>query len=240
MTNSPAILRVAVLATTVLSWVSDETNAFSIVPTTTNSFPLLVPPTRLQRTVSLRESPRDESSSVETVQVVDVEAAMEALEEQGLALDDEEDEEEEETDDQPLIQVVVQNDVSDAELLEEYTREELVSEVEEVILEGIGTQREEAKSDLESPQTTKKKTLAGDIRGKFVKGGSTISITEEHTTKEAAVSASLYMNPATERIASNLIISWEPEVAEILDQLVRVSNPDRPLMVGIVGIPGSG
>ncbi len=58
--------------------------------------------------------------------------------------------------------------------------------------------------------------------------------------QQAAVSASLYMNPFTTKIASELVITWEPAVAELLDRLQKVSNPDRPFLVGIVGIPGSG
>jgi hypothetical protein len=58
---------------------------------------------------------------------------------------------------------------------------------------------------------------------------------EPRTTEEAAVSASLYMNPATAKIASNLVVTWEPAVAEILDRMSRVCNPGRPFMVGVVG-----
>lgn len=63
---------------------------------------------------------------------------------------------------------------------------------------------------------------------------------KEHSPEEAAVSASLYMNPATTKIAQHVKITWEPEVAEILKAIQKVSNPNRPFMVGIVGIPGSG
>jgi pantothenate kinase len=35
-------------------------------------------------------------------------------------------------------------------------------------------------------------------------------------------------------------VTWEPQVADLLIRLEQVSNPARPLMVGIVGIPGSG
>jgi len=62
----------------------------------------------------------------------------------------------------------------------------------------------------------------------------------ELADRKAAISASLYMNPATARIASNLIITWEPAVAEVLDRLARLSNPSRPFLVGLIGIPGSG
>ncbi|KAG7355982.1 phosphoribulokinase / uridine kinase family protein [Nitzschia inconspicua] len=57
---------------------------------------------------------------------------------------------------------------------------------------------------------------------------------------EAAVSASLYMNPAASKLAPHVQISWEPDAANIIKQLAKISNPSRPLMVGVVGIPGSG
>jgi len=57
---------------------------------------------------------------------------------------------------------------------------------------------------------------------------------------EAAVSASLYLNPATSKLAPHVQVSWEPEAAELIKQLARIGNPNRPLMVGVVGIPGSG
>ena len=63
---------------------------------------------------------------------------------------------------------------------------------------------------------------------------------DEHTPQEAQISASLYMNPATERIAPHVKVSWEPAVADIIRRLEQVSNPNRPFMVGVVGIPGSG
>ncbi|CAB9527905.1 Putative uridine kinase C227.14 [Seminavis robusta] len=63
---------------------------------------------------------------------------------------------------------------------------------------------------------------------------------EKKTVEEAAVSASLYMNPATEKIAPHVKITWEPEVAETLLHLEKCSNKNRPFMVGLVGIPGSG
>lgn len=44
---------------------------------------------------------------------------------------------------------------------------------------------------------------------------------DEHTPTEAQTSASLYMNPATERIAEGIKVSWEPEVAEIIRRLER-------------------
>jgi len=63
---------------------------------------------------------------------------------------------------------------------------------------------------------------------------------DDRTPVEAVRSASLYMNPATERIAPTVKVSWEPEVADLIRRLERVSNPNRPFLVGVVGIPGSG
>jgi hypothetical protein len=57
---------------------------------------------------------------------------------------------------------------------------------------------------------------------------------------EAQVSASLYLNPAASKLAPHVQISWEPDAANIIKQLAKISNPSRPLMVGVVGIPGSG
>ncbi|GAX19761.1 hypothetical protein FisN_37Lh031 [Fistulifera solaris] len=57
---------------------------------------------------------------------------------------------------------------------------------------------------------------------------------------EAALSASLYMTPETIHLAPSVKVTWEPAVAKHLSALRAVSNPHRPLMVGIVGIPGSG
>eukprot|EP00977_Amphora_coffeiformis_P001603 scaffold307_cov162-Amphora_coffeaeformis.AAC.19 len=53
-----------------------------------------------------------------------------------------------------------------------------------------------------------------------------------------ADSASMYMNPATQRLATNLTVSWEPDVADMLKALARLKG--KPLLVGVVGIPGSG
>ena len=66
-----------------------------------------------------------------------------------------------------------------------------------------------------------------------------------------AQSASLYMNPATQRLATNLTVSWEPHVADMLKALQRLKRSTetdaftsdeqkKPLVVGVVGIPGSG
>jgi ABC-type bacteriocin/lantibiotic exporter with double-glycine peptidase domain len=42
---------------------------------------------------------------------------------------------------------------------------------------------------------------------------------------------------ATEK---NLIVTWEPEAADKILEMEKNSHPNRPFMVGIVGIPGSG
>lgn len=84
-----------------------------------------------------------------------------------------------------------------------------------------------------------RKTLMSDITGR-------LTFLQNHviplavSAKEAAVSASLYMNPMTKKISQNVKITWEPQVAAMLKQMEQVGNPDRPLMVGLVGIPGSG
>jgi hypothetical protein len=57
---------------------------------------------------------------------------------------------------------------------------------------------------------------------------------------EAAVSASLYLNPATSKLAPHVQVSWEPDAADLIKKLASFSNPNRPLMIGVVGIPGSG
>eukprot|EP00567_Pseudictyota_dubia_P011180 CAMPEP_0197434892 /NCGR_PEP_ID=MMETSP1175-20131217/2544_1 /TAXON_ID=1003142 /ORGANISM="Triceratium dubium, Strain CCMP147" /LENGTH=418 /DNA_ID=CAMNT_0042963755 /DNA_START=122 /DNA_END=1378 /DNA_ORIENTATION=- len=82
-----------------------------------------------------------------------------------------------------------------------------------------------------------KEELAGEIIEAMQEDEAEMTKLEE---REAAVSASLYMNPATGKIASNLVVTWEPAVAEILDRMQRLSNPSRPFLVGLVGIPGSG
>ena len=59
-----------------------------------------------------------------------------------------------------------------------------------------------------------------------------------------AASASLYMNPATQRLATNLTVSWEPDVADMIKALYRLRSKSaakkQPLLIGVVGIPGSG
>ena len=61
-------------------------------------------------------------------------------------------------------------------------------------------------------------------------------------TRDAADrSASIYMDPATQKIATVPTISWEPKAADaIRDMQQHMDTADRPFMVGVVGIPGSG
>mmetsp|Transcript_31882 Transcript_31882/g.77429 ORF Transcript_31882/g.77429 Transcript_31882/m.77429 type:complete len:425 (+) Transcript_31882:438-1712(+) len=63
---------------------------------------------------------------------------------------------------------------------------------------------------------------------------------DEDISDVATASAAIYMNPETATMASNLQITWEPNAAQHIRNLHRVSNPTRPLMIGVVGIPGSG
>jgi len=79
--------------------------------------------------------------------------------------------------------------------------------------------------------------LADDFLRKFKPSRTGKTIDE---MDEAEVSASLYLNPAAEKIAPHVKVTWEPEAAETIQALARIRNPNRPLMVGVVGIPGSG
>ena len=63
---------------------------------------------------------------------------------------------------------------------------------------------------------------------------------EEDISDVATASAGLYMNPETATMASNIKVTWEPDAAMHIHNLYKVSNPTRPLMIGVVGIPGSG
>ena len=63
---------------------------------------------------------------------------------------------------------------------------------------------------------------------------------EEDISDVATASAGLYMNPETATMASNIKVTWEPDAAMHIRNLYKVSNPTRPLMIGVVGIPGSG
>jgi len=85
-----------------------------------------------------------------------------------------------------------------------------------------------------------KRRLIGDLRRRFNWKAAREKANNPKEAEIALASAALYMAPVTQKIASHLKVTWEPEVAMILKQLDRVSNPSRPLMVGVVGIPGSG
>lgn len=82
--------------------------------------------------------------------------------------------------------------------------------------------------------------LAGSIKTKFKPQRIVGRFNDEEISKEAALSASLYMNPETMKLAPSVKVTWETEVAKHILALKKVSNPSRPLMVGVVGIPGSG
>jgi len=58
----------------------------------------------------------------------------------------------------------------------------------------------------------------------------------------AAKSNAIYMNPATTKIA-NIEISWEPDMALKIEEMQKqreLQGITTPLMIGVVGIPGSG
>lgn len=82
--------------------------------------------------------------------------------------------------------------------------------------------------------------LVGSIKTKFKPQRISERFTDDDISKEAALSASLYMNPETMKLAPSVKITWETDVAKHILALKKVSNPSRPLMVGVVGIPGSG
>lgn len=53
-------------------------------------------------------------------------------------------------------------------------------------------------------------------------------------------SADIYMNPATQKIAE-VVVSWEPDAARSILELAQQREDNScPLLVGVVGIPGSG
>lgn len=80
--------------------------------------------------------------------------------------------------------------------------------------------------------------LARDIEGKLKKISPVPDV--DKMSELAEMSAALYMNPAASKIAPHVVVTWEPEISQILHQLSKISNPSRPFMVGVVGIPGSG
>lgn len=81
--------------------------------------------------------------------------------------------------------------------------------------------------------------LADDIQRKVRRGPVRTGKEVDHTDA-SAVSASLYLNPAAEKIAPHVVVTWEPAAAKTIATLAQIRNPRRPLMVGVVGIPGSG
>jgi hypothetical protein len=172
---------------------------------------------RPQRTIALPHS-RAFMSPVETV--TEVQEAVDIIE----SLDEEEND----------TTVRVKNEFPEVEV----TKDELLDEIEELI-EGTEEAMEDQVLNLEPeapPAEATPNGLAGDISSKLHYTDEAAHVTAE----EAAVSASLYLNPATSKIAQHVKISWEPEVAATISHLEKVSNPGRPFLVGIVGIPGSG
>lgn len=169
--------------------------------------------------------------SSETLEVSDVDEAVEVLHQQqeeheaseeavAAALDQLEEDEE------PVL--IIHNEMPEVSDLDvDIDKEELTSEIKDILME----------NNLIAPTEAQK--LAGSIRERIL-NKRRMPLEAEVTAEEAAVSASLYMNPLTEKIASHLTITWEPEVAQLLENLAKVKNPSRPLMVGLVGIPGSG
>jgi ABC-type glutathione transport system ATPase component len=57
---------------------------------------------------------------------------------------------------------------------------------------------------------------------------------------QASVSVSSYLHPAASKLAPHVQVSWEPDAAKTIKQLAKISDPSRPFMIGVVGIPGSG
>jgi len=131
--------------------------------------------------------------------------------------------------------VQIRNDM--VEPLLGVTREDLLNDVQEMMEAQplVEFNSEEEREELSNG-------LLDDIAKKFSFLADTATQEEEvqYDMVEAQISSSLYMNPATEKIASHVKITWEPEVARTLSHLEKCSNPNRPFMVGLVGIPGSG
>jgi len=144
---------------------------------------------------------------------------------------------------------------SDLTIDEGVTRKDLLADIQEVVDEAMESYLEQLEADdlpIPGPQAIHFMNQSdGDIMITYADGTrpTTKSLLleeqkepeyEEITAEEAAISASLYMNPAMVKVAPHVKITWEPEVAMVLDKLASVSNPNRPFMVGVVGIPGSG
>eukprot|EP00980_Cylindrotheca_fusiformis_P003364 scaffold747_cov120-Cylindrotheca_fusiformis.AAC.20 len=70
-------------------------------------------------------------------------------------------------------------------------------------------------------------------------------LTKDDTLLDAETSASIYMNPVTEKLGQ-VTISWETDTAtkirnkQLEKRLEHTGEKQEPFMVGVVGIPGSG
>jgi uridine kinase len=255
--SSRAVLAVSYCWAALLLLLATTTNAFSVRDGRHHP-PTAVPFVRAR--TRLFDLPPET-----TVQVTDVEEAIEALQEADMFEPPEV--EPSGSEDEDVVIITIENELTEPPI--DVDRETLTGEIQQVLLENetthspdvaavsaasmsattttnpdasvVSVDQPEPPAVDERPQQQDRSSrlgrgLASDIFGRFRRA----IRRPEHTVEEAAVSASLYMNPATAKIASNLIITWEPTVAELLSHMNRVSNPNRPLMVGIVGIPGSG
>jgi pantothenate kinase len=103
----------------------------------------------------------------------------------------------------------------------------------------VGNKRAESSSRTTKLTMATKNSLAGDLVNKM-----------KWKKLDAETSASLYLDPAMQKIA-NVTISWEPATAIKIRELelqkkVKEFKKDgfdaksKPFMVGVVGIPGSG
>lgn len=117
-------------------------------------------------------------------------------------------------------------------------KKELLHDIKEVVNKETSPTQDDDDGKTHTPSNNG--GLASDIASKFQLVKYEDDTANERTAEEAAVSASIYMNPATEKIAKHVDITWEPKVAQTLLHLETVSNPNRPFMIGLVGIPGSG
>lgn len=193
-------------------WALDDAEAFSSVGWRRN--PAL---SRLRVAMDVEQTVADDILDVEHTVTDNIQDAVELLE------------------DEDTDAVRIKTDMPKTET----TKADLLSEIRDVMksLEEVAAEVEQGPSKEEIDN--RKSALMKDIAKKF-HVYTDEELEPEVTVEEAAVSASLYMNPATAKIAPNLVITWEPEAAETLLNLEKVSNPNRPFMVGIVGIPGSG
>jgi signal recognition particle GTPase len=63
---------------------------------------------------------------------------------------------------------------------------------------------------------------------------------EEDVDYSTEVSSPSHLDSMTFKLSPDVQVTWEPDAAKIIKQLVKISNPNRPFVVGVVGIPGSG